>query len=69
MNNLLSNLITKALNNGLQNNPLMNTYNQLMMGKNGKQKLQTLLNVAKSKGFDIDAKLFTEKDLQLLKIK
>ena len=53
----------------LSHNPLMQTFNQMMGGKTREQQVQTLLNVAKSKGFDVDAKVFSEKDLRMLKLK
>lgn len=53
----------------LSQNPLMQTFNQMMNGKTQDEKIRTLLNIAKSKGFDVDAKLFTEEDLRKLKLK
>lgn len=53
----------------LSQNPLMQTFNQMMSGKTQDEKIRTLLNIAKSKGFDVDAKLFTEEDLRKLKLK
>lgn len=53
----------------MQNNPLMNTFNQMMQGKNPQQKIQTLLNLAQSRGLDINAKQFTELDLKQLGLK
>ena len=38
----------------------MNLFNQMMNGKNNAQKWDTLLNAAKSKGIDINAKQITE---------
>lgn len=49
-----------------QNNPIMGVFNQMMSGKNTQQQLQTLLNTAKSKGIDIDAKTFSAEDLRTL---
>lgn len=50
----------------MQNDPMMDLFNQMMQGKNPQQKFQTLLNSAKSKGMDINAKMFTESDLKAL---
>ena len=50
----------------LQGHPLMNLFNQMMNGKNNAQKWDTLLNAAKSKGIDINAKQITEQDLKSL---
>lgn len=37
-----------------QNHPLMATVNQMMAGKTPEQQRQTVLNVAKSRGFDLN---------------
>jgi len=37
-----------------QNHPLMQTVNQMMAGKTPEQQRQTVLNVAKSRGFDLN---------------
>lgn len=50
----------------LKNNPLMGTFNQMMAGKDQNQQFQTLLNIAKSKGINIDEKMFSESDLRQL---
>lgn len=50
----------------LTNNPLMSTFNQMMAGKDQNQQFQTLLNIAKSKGINIDEKMFSESDLRQL---
>lgn len=38
----------------------------MMAGKDQNQQFQTLLNIAKSKGIDIDEKMFSESDLRQL---
>ena len=53
----------------LNNHPLMGMFNQMMSGKNTQQQFQTLLNCAKSRGMDIDAKIFTDSDLQSMGLK
>lgn len=50
----------------LTNNPLMSTFNQMMAGKDQNKQFQTLLNIAKSKGINIDEKMFSESDLRQL---
>ena len=45
---------------GMQNSPQMQTFNQMMGGKTLEQQQQTILNMAKSKGIDVNAKIFTE---------
>lgn len=52
-----------------QNHPLMQQYNQMMAGKNPQQIMQTILNMAKSRGFDINKKIFTEEDARQLGLK
>lgn len=69
MNNLLSSLMQQATSGQMQNNPMMSIFNQMMQGKSNKDKIQTLLNSAKSKGFDIEEKRFTEQDLKILGLK
>lgn len=48
----------------LQGHPLMNLFNQMMNGKSREQQIDTLLNAAKSKGIDINAKQFTEQQIR-----
>lgn len=50
----------------LQNMPQMQMFNQMMAGKNFEQQKQTILNMAESKGFDINAKIFSAQDVQAL---
>lgn len=38
----------------------------MMAGKNTQEQMQTILNMAKSQGFDINAKIFTEQQLKQL---
>jgi hypothetical protein len=47
----------------------MALFNQMMNGKNSQQQIETLLNSAKSKGIDINAKTFSEADLRMLGLK
>lgn len=58
---------------GRGNNPQMSQmsqmFNQMMGGKDAKSQMQTLLNCAKSKGIDINQKIFSEEDLKALKLK
>lgn len=56
----------KVMQGQMQNNPMMSLFNQMMSGKNQSQQMQTLLNSAKNKGFDVDKKIFSEADLQAL---
>lgn len=53
-------LINNLLSNKLNMLPQMQTFNQMMSGKNPEQQMQTILNMAKSQGFDINAKIITE---------
>ena len=52
-----------------QNHPQMALFNQMMQGKNPNQQIETILNAAKSNGFDINQKMFTEEDLRALKLR
>ena len=48
----------------LNNIPQMQSFNQMMSGKTTDQQIQTLLNMAKSRGIDVNAKMFSEEDLK-----
>lgn len=49
-----------------QNNPMLAAFNKMMSGKNTAEQFRTLLNAAKNKGIDVDAKIFTKEDLKTL---
>lgn len=61
-------LLMWLMNNygNMQGTPAMQAYNQMMSGKTPEQQKQTILNMARSKGFDPDAKIFSEADLRQL---
>lgn len=42
------------------------TFEQMMAGKDFGQQMQTILNMAKSQGIDINAKIITEQQAQQL---
>lgn len=42
---------------------------QMMQGKTPQQQFETLLNCAKSKGIDINKKMFTEDDVKSMGLK
>lgn len=67
--NLISQLISNFLMGRFQNHPMMQQFNQMMQGKNPQEQMQTILNMAKSKGFDINAKIFTEEQARQLGLK
>lgn len=69
MNAMLSQLVNNFLMGKLQNIPQMQSFNQMMSGKTLDQQIQTLLNMAKSRGFDINAKMFSEEDLKTFGLK
>lgn len=52
----------------MQNHPQMALFNQMMQGKNTQQRLDTLINAAKSNGIDINKKVFSENDLRSMKL-
>lgn len=56
-------LMSKFLQGQFQ--PQMQMFNQMMSGKTLEQQKQTILNMAQSKGFDINQKIFSEQDLQM----
>lgn len=54
MNPMLSMLLNKVMQGQFANHPLMQTVNQMMAGKTPEQQRQTILNAAKSYGFDLN---------------
>lgn len=54
MNPMLSMLLNKAMQGQLANHPLMAQVNQMMAGKTPEQQRQTVINAAKSCGFDLN---------------
>lgn len=69
MKNMLSTIIQQVMNGSMQNNPMMNIFNEMMSGKDKRQQIQTLLNSAYSKGIDVNEKRFSEQDLKMLGLK
>lgn len=69
MNPLLSQLLNNFVMGKLNNMPQMQMFNQMMNGKTPQQQLQTILNMAKSKGIDINQKIFSEEDLKSFGLK
>ena len=64
MSQLLNQLISNFMMGKFQNSPQMQMFNQMMAGKTPEQQMKTILNMAKSKGFDINQKMFSEEDLK-----
>lgn len=62
-------LLQQVMSGQLQNHPLMGTFNKMMNGKSPEQQFETLLNVAKSRGIDINKKQFTAEDLRQIGLK
>ena len=54
MDATLSMLLNKFMQGQLANHPLMSTVNQMMAGKTPEQQMQTVINAAKSCGFDLN---------------
>lgn len=69
MNQMLQMLIQQSMAGKFQNSPQMMMYNQMMKGKSSNQQIQTLMNLAKSRGLDVNQKVFSEEDLKLLQLK
>lgn len=69
MNPLMNRMLQEIMAGKMQGTPMMNLFNQMMSGKSQQEKIQTLLNSAKSKGIDINKKIFSENDLKSLKLK
>ena len=66
---MLNNLIQMVMSGSMQNSPLMKQFNQYFGGKSTPQQMQTLINMAQNKGFDINQKIFSADDLRKLGIK
>ena len=47
-------LLNMFVQGQFRNHPLMATVNQMMAGKTPEQQRQTIINVAKSRGFDLN---------------
>ena len=62
MNALFGQIMSKFLAGKFQ--PQMQMFNQMMSGKTPEQQMQTILNMARSKGIDINQKMFSESDLR-----
>ena len=54
MNPMLSTLLNKFMQGQLANHPMMAQVNQMMAGKTPEQQRQTVINAAKSYGFDLN---------------
>ena len=65
MNGLINMLMNRLMTGQLQNMPQMQLFNQMMSGKTFEQQKQTILNMAQSKGLDINQKIFSEQDLKM----
>ena len=62
MNMLLNQLMSNFM--GGRFSQQMQMFNQMMNGKNPQQQMQTIFNMAKSRGFDVNKKIFSEQDLR-----
>ncbi len=54
MDGILSTLLNKYMSGQLANHPMMKTVNQMMAGKSPEEQRQTVINTAKSYGFDLN---------------
>lgn len=54
MNAMLSMLLNKAMQGQFANHPLMATVNSMLAGKTPEQQRQTIINAARSCGFDLN---------------
>lgn len=66
MNPLLSQLLNNFMSGKFKQQ--MDIFNQMMNGKDAQQQFQTIFNMAKSRGFDVNKKIFSEQDLQSIGI-
>ena len=54
MNPMLSMLLNKIIQGQFANHPLMQQVNQMLAGKTPEQQKQTIINAARSYGFDLN---------------
>lgn len=54
MDGILSTLLNKYMSGQLANHPMMKTVNQMMAGKSLEEQRRTVINTAKSYGFDLN---------------
>lgn len=66
MNGLLNQIMNNMLGGRFKQQ--MDMFNQMMNGKNPQQQFQTIFNMAKSRGFDVNKKIFSDQDLQAIGI-
>lgn len=66
---MINALINMFLKRQLQNHPMMAQFNQMMQGKTPEQQIQTIMNMARSKGLDINAPILTEQQARQLGLK
>lgn len=57
-------LIRDVLSGKYDNHPIMKGIYRMLQGKSPAEKAQILLNLAQSKGIDVNAKIFSETDLK-----
>lgn len=61
---MLNKILQMYMTGKLQQMPQWNTFSQFFNGKNKQQKIETFLNIAKENNVDINAKMFTAKELR-----
>lgn len=66
MNGMIQMLVQQVMSGQMQNSPQMQMFQQMMQGKNRSEQMQTLLNLAQSRGLDVNQKIFNENDLRSL---
>ncbi len=66
MNGFLNQIMNNVLGGRFKQQ--IDMFNQMMNGKTPQQQFQTIFNMAKSRGFDVNKKIFSEQDLQQLGI-
>lgn len=66
MNAVLNQIMNNVLGGRFKQQ--IDLFNQMMNGKNPQQQFQTIFNMAKNRGFDVNKKIFSEQDLQAIGI-
>lgn len=61
---MLEQIIKSLISGMLNNTPAMQAFNQMMSGKSKDQQIQTIMNLAKTKGIDPNEKIFSREEVE-----
>lgn len=61
---MLEQLIKSLISGMLNNTPAMQAFNQMMGGKSRSEQIQTIMNIAKTRGIDPNEKIFSREEVE-----